>query len=320
MDDFEKAILFSFDQSGAVDAQLKERAIAYCNQAKQQPQPWRLCLQRLVSSQYAEVQFWCLQTLEEVIRSQYLSIDAAEKLFIRSGVLSAVIEVGEVDARPVFVKNKLAQILVLLVYIEYPNGWPSVFVDLLQALSRGVSVVDMFVRVLINLDAEVISLDFPRSPEEVAVANRIKDSLREQCISQIMEACYSLVVAYKSQDPSLAAAALEAVQKYVAWVDIGLVANERFVPLLFGFLATAAEPFKLRGAACDCLLAVVSKKMDGLAKLALLRRLQIVEVCKSLTDVKDAEFALKLTALLTGLAEELLECHRVRGYLMLDIP
>ncbi|GAQ89651.1 tRNA exportin [Klebsormidium nitens] len=310
MDDFEKAILFSFDQSGAVDAQLKERAIAYCNQAKLQPQPWRLCLQRLISSQYAEVQFWCLQTLEEIIRGQYLSLDSSEKLFIRSGVLSAIIEVGEIDARPVFVKNKLAQILVLLVYIEYPNGWPSVFVDLLQALSRGVSVVDMFIRVLIDLDAEVVSLDFPRSPDEIAVSNRIKDALRGQCIGQILEACYSLVVAYKSVNPTLAAATLEAVQKYVAWVDIGLVANERFVPLLFGFLASAAEPFKLRGAASDCLLAIVSKKMDGVAKLALLRRLQIVEVCKGLTDVKDAEFALKLTELLTGLAEELLECHR----------
>ena len=90
-DDFEKAILFSFDQTGNVDAALKvreglfraalnfiaapaartyhivqERATAYCNDTKAQPQSWQLCLEKYTTTSYLEVRFWCLQTMHEV--------------------------------------------------------------------------------------------------------------------------------------------------------------------------------------------------------------------------------------------------------------
>ena len=89
-DDFERAVLFSFDQTGNVDAALKvrrallmssqlfrssidcahvmkqDRAVAYCNQTKAQSLSWQLCLEKYSSTAYMEVRFWCLQTLHEV--------------------------------------------------------------------------------------------------------------------------------------------------------------------------------------------------------------------------------------------------------------
>ncbi|KAL3700068.1 hypothetical protein R1sor_018090 [Riccia sorocarpa] len=320
MDDFEKAIFFSFDQSGAVDAQLRAQARAYCDQAKLSPTIWQACLEKYRVSQYPEVQFWCLQALEEVTRQRYRSLDPQEREFIRSSLLAAMCNYdiedqatgspGSLGSRTTFVKNKLAQIIVILICIDYPAEWPSVFLDMLSQLSKGPTVVDMFCRVLNTLDEELISLDFPRTAEEVAAATRIKDAMRQQCISQIVAAWYSLAAMYRGQMPYLAASVLETMHRYVAWIDISLVANDSIVPMLFELLLSPAEVPVLRGAASDCLLAIVSKRMEATSKLALLEKLHVGEVCSRITETQEPEFALKLTELLTGLASEILECSK----------
>ncbi|KAG6542252.1 hypothetical protein Mapa_016380 [Marchantia paleacea] len=317
MDDFEKAIFFSFDQTGAVDAQLKAQARAYCEQAKQAPTIWQACLEKFRVSQYAEVQFWCLQALEEITRQRYRSLDPQERQFIRSSLLVAMCNYdvddqkpGSLGSRTTFVKNKLAQIIVILISIDYPSEWPSVFLEMLNHLSKGAVVVDMFCRVLNTLDEEVISLDFPRTAEEIAAATRIKDAMRQQCITQIVGAWYSLAVMYRVQMPYLTCSILETMHRYVAWIDIGLVANDSIVPLLFEVLVSPTEISVLRGAAADCLLAIVSKRMETTSKLALLQKLHIGQACSRITETQEPEFALKLTALLTGLATEILECSK----------
>jgi exportin-T len=321
MDDFEKAVFFSFDQTGAVSAQLKAQAAAYCEQAKRAPNICQACFEKFRLSQYAEVQFWCLKTLEEVLQQRYRTLESQERLFIRSSLMLAFCNFNLDDpsvtdpaipmsSRPIFVRNKLAQLIVILIYIEYPAEWPAAFLDMLNSLSKGPVVVDMFIRVLNTLDEEVISFDFPRTEEESAAATRIKDSMRQQCISQVVAAWYSLIVMYKGQSPQLAAQVLEMMQKYVAWIDIGLVANDRFVPLLFEFLVSPNEHPQLRGAAAECLLAIVSKRMDAPSKLALLQQLQAGKACSTIMEEQEPEFALKLTALLTGIATEVLECSK----------
>ena len=322
MDDLEKAILFTFDQSGAVDANLRAQAQAYCDQAKQSPEIWRVCLERCTASRFAEVQFWCLQILEDVVRRQYASLSQQDRQLFQQSLGMALLgsarpeggsSTGEtaqllaMQSRPVFVRNKLAQIVVLIIYLEYPSGWPSIFVDLVQAVDKGPPWVDMMCRVFSTLDDEVISLDYPRTSEDNVVAMRIKDAMRQQCIVQVVNCWYQLVVAYCTISPEVAASVLETMHRYVSWIDIGLVANEQFIPLLFRILSSPQEPAKLRGAAADCILAVITKRMEPLVKVTLLQRLQMSEVCRQLSLVKEPEFALKVTALLTGLASELLD-------------
>jgi len=49
-------------------------------------------------------------------------------------------------------------------------------------MSKGPMVVDMFCRIFNALDNELISLDYPRNSEEITIAGRIKDAMREQCV------------------------------------------------------------------------------------------------------------------------------------------
>ncbi|KAK6914686.1 Exportin-1/Importin-beta-like [Dillenia turbinata] len=316
MDDLEKAILISFDESGTVDLSLKSQAVAFCQQIKESPSICSLCIERLCVSRYLPVQFWCLQCLHDDIRNRYSSMSLEEKAFVRSSVFSiACLEGlnGENSVRvlesPGFIKNKLAQVLVTLIYFEYPVVWSSIFVDFLPRLSKGVVVIDMFCRVLNALDDELISLDYPRSNEEVAVANRVKDAMRVQCVAQIVRAWYDIITMYRNSEPDLCASVLESMRRYITWIDIGLIVNDAFIPLLFELILVDG-PDQLRAAAAACVLAVVLKRMDHQSKLSLLQSLQISRVFGLLAGDSDSELVTKLAVLLTGYANEVLECSK----------
>ena len=57
-----------------------------------------------------------------------------------------------------------------------------------------------------------------------------------------------LQTAYETSQPEVACLCLDVVGKFVSWIDITLVANNRYVPVLLRFLS---QPL-LRESACDC--------------------------------------------------------------------
>ncbi|CAK7356517.1 unnamed protein product [Dovyalis caffra] len=320
MDDVEKAILISFDESGAIDSALKSQAVSFCQQIKETPTLCRLCIEKLCFCRLVQVQFWCLQTLHEVIRVKYALLGLEEKDFIRKSVFSMCCfeaiddqnnnAVRILEGGPAFIKNKLAQVFVTLVYFEYPLIWSSVFVDFLPHLRKGAVVIDMFCRILNALDDELISLDYPRTPEEMGVAGRVKDAMRQQCIAQIVKVWYDIVSMYRNSDPDLCSSVLDSMRRYISWIDIGLIVNDLFIPLLFQLVLVDGGSEQLQGAGAGCLLAVVSKRMDHQSKLSILQSLQINRVFGLVTGDSDSELVSKVAALITGYAVEVLECYK----------
>lgn len=319
MDDLEKAILISFDESGAMNSQLKAQATAFMQQIKERPSICSICIEKLCFSKLVEVKFWCLQCLHETLRVRYTSMATEERDLIRKSVF--LVACGEplhandtnserIFESPAFVKNKLAQIVVILISFEYPGIWPSVFLDFLSKLSNGAGVIEMFCRVLNVMDDELISLDYPRSGDDVARAGRIKDAMRVQCVPQIVRAWYDIVSAYKNSDPDLCSCVLNCMSKYVSWIDIGLIANDAFTQLLFELMLVDGSPDQLRAAASGVVLAVVSKRMDVKSKLALLQNLQISRVFSLVTVDGGSELVSGVASLLTGYAAEVLECSK----------
>ncbi|XP_071731953.1 exportin-T-like [Rutidosis leptorrhynchoides] len=317
MDDLEKAILIIFDESGTVTPVLKSQAVAFCQQIKDNnPSICSICIERLCFSKLVQVQFWCLQTLHEVLRARYAGMSSEERIFVRKSVFSmACYELIDNNANalkvldsPSYVKNKLAQVLVTLIYFEYPSIWSSIFLDFIPNLSKGGVVIDMFCRVLNTLDDELISQDYPRAPEEGVVSGKIKDAMRQQCVNQIVHAWYDIVSLYKNSDSELCAFVLDTMRRYISWIDIGLIANNTFLPLLFELMLVDGLPDQLRCAASGCVLAVASKRMDPQAKLTLLQSLQMSRLFGLVTNNVDSDFVSGLASLLTGYASELLDC------------
>ncbi|XP_021716530.1 exportin-T-like [Chenopodium quinoa] len=320
MDDLEKAILITFDESGTIDSVLKSQAIEYCQRIKENQTISCICAQHLFTSKFAQVQFWCLQCLHDGVRVRYSSsMSVEEKEFIRKLVFAMATYDGfddnsknlvKVLDSPAFIKNKLAQVLVNLIYYEYPLIWPTVFEDFINRLPKGTVVIDMFCRLLIALDDELISLDYPRNADEVAVAGRVKDKMREQCVPQIVRVWYQIIMTYKNSDSELCASVLDSMRRYISWIDIGLIANQMFIPLLFELILVDGFPEQLRSAAAGCVLAVVMKRMDSQAKLNLLKSLQINRVFGLINEETDVELLSSIATLLTGYAAEVLECAK----------
>ncbi|KAL8043446.1 hypothetical protein ABFX02_09G120300 [Erythranthe guttata] len=319
MDDLEKAILISFDESGAVNSGLKEQAVAFIQQIKENPSVCSICIEKLCFSKLVQVQFWCLQCLHEVLRIKYSSMAPEEKSFIRKSVSSIACcepvhandsSSASILEGPSFIKNKLAQVVVTLIYFEYPSIWPSVFVDFLPNLSKGAMVIEMFSRVLNALDDEIISLDYPRSQDDVAVSGRIKDAMRAQCVPQIVGAWYDIISMYRNSNPELCSSVLDSLRRYISWIDIGLIANDAFTGLLFDLMLVDGLLDQLRAAAAGAVLAMVSKRMDSKSKLSLLQNLQIRRVFRLVAGDSDSELVSSVAALLTGYATEVLECSK----------
>lgn len=66
-----------------------------------------------------------------------------------------------------------------------------------------------------------------RSQQESRRSMHVKDAMRELCIREVAEAWFHLVTMYKDSQPELAAMVLESVRRYINWIDINLVANNR---------------------------------------------------------------------------------------------
>ena len=66
-----------------------------------------------------------------------------------------------------------------------------------------------------------------RTQEGIKRSMQLKDAMRETCLNDLAEAWYNLLTSYQSVNPDLAAAVLNTVERYVNWIDVGLVVNER---------------------------------------------------------------------------------------------
>ncbi|CAL9121533.1 exportin-T isoform X1 [Musa acuminata AAA Group] len=313
MDDLEKAILLVYEP-GAADPTFRAQAMAFCDHAKADLSALlRLCLDRLHRSSLVPVHFWCLQALHDAVRLRYSSIPPADLPILRSALLSLASDRPLPAASPPFLRNKLAQTLAALIRLEYPSLWPDPFLRILPCLpSADPSSIDMFARLLIALDDDLLSLDYPRSFAEAADATRVKDAMRQQCVPQIARHWFDVVSLYHSLDTFLVAAALDTMRRYVTWIDIALVANDAFVPLLFELILAPDSIEQLRAAAVGCVLAILQKRMDPRQKVALLRSLPVSLV------FADPNLVIKVPYLVTGYAAEVLECCKKLGLTDID--
>ena len=353
-DDFERAILYSFDQGSGVHEELRRQAESYCRQVREDPGCWKACVARFPVTQYNEVRFWCLQTLQEVVRLRSVwqsGLSAEERQAFRRALLAWVGscarhrgtaqgggEAGEAAGLdegaevvaggrwggpppPAYVRNKLAQLTAMTVRLDFPQGWPGFFDDLLGALGMDggggapkdlLAAADMFERVLDSVDKDVINAPGADGGGGggggggAGAGTRVKDGLRDapERMERLLGAWYACTTGCSTLalDESVGelrrgAAAergsglLELLARYVEWIGLDLVVNERWVSLVFA-LAFPGSDMDPRGAAapgagrseaermlqCGALCvvqAVVTKGMDVRAKVQLIRQLQL---------------------------------------------
>lgn len=176
---------------------------------------------------------------------------------------------------PIYIRNKVAQLFSVVFAHEYPERWPSFFSDFFSLIpsAGGTVVLDVFFRVLLEIDALVVDREFRRTQAELDRNTCLKDAMRTHALSSIAEIWMYCTRTYATTAPELVNSCLKTVAAFVPWIEIGLVANEHLLGTIFAF---ARESVALRVAAVDVVREIVLKGMDGTAKTQMLASLDVV--------------------------------------------
>eukprot|EP01113_Clastostelium_recurvatum_P043579 TRINITY_DN7235_c0_g1_i4.p1 TRINITY_DN7235_c0_g1~~TRINITY_DN7235_c0_g1_i4.p1 ORF type:complete len:1068 (-),score=308.25 TRINITY_DN7235_c0_g1_i4:49-3252(-) len=303
MDEFESAVLCSFDPMAAPD--IKAKATQYCTNVHNTPTAWRFCLERFFTTNAVQVKFFCLQVIQDVLLHRYLTFPEPDKLFLRSTLLRWLQEwVPAHQPEDSSIRNKYAHTMVMMFRTEYMDSWPGFFHDLLALLPLGTQVLDVFMRILKALDEEVVAAEMHRSAADMAHNTLLKDRMREADIAKLVECWYQILASgFSDTQPVLANQCLHCIKRYTGWIDLALIANDKFVPLFFKFLTLPA----LRDEACECLFELVNKGMDPLAKLSLIRMLQgMLAIIGAVPATEHPDYMVRLGKLVNLIGSEIL--------------
>jgi exportin-T len=172
-----------------------------------------------------------------------------------------------------FLANKRASLIAVVVEMYYPLHWSGLIREILALASENVRFVDTALRVFKALDEDFIAGNQSRSSDIM----RVKDAIREDCVGGIVDLFVGVLV-YCSDKSALVELALDCCQRYISWIEIELVVNDRVISVIYKYLCEPLTEFnqtrKLRAA--DCLFEIVYKKMPGMKKLQILESMNIV--------------------------------------------
>ncbi|XP_059366536.1 exportin-T-like [Carassius carassius] len=289
------------------DACYRQRALVYFEQLKESQDGWEVCAEALAKGVYSDdhVKFFCFQVLEHQIKFRHGSLTAAQQQLIRE-TLMKWLQAQLMNAHPEkpFIRNKVAQVLSLMFVTEYLTLWPKFFFDILNLVGLNPNGVDIYLRMLMAIDADVVDRDILHSPEEIRRNTLIKDSMRGQCIPALVESWFQILQTFQHTHSELTCQCLEVVGAYVSWIDLNLIANDRFVNLLLSHMSIE----ELREEACDCLFEIVNKGMDPVDKTKLVESLcQVLQSAGffNIQQEEDVDFLAKFSRLVNGMGQSL---------------
>ncbi|CAO1623604.1 unnamed protein product [Parajaminaea phylloscopi] len=215
----------------------------------------------------------------------------------------------------VFIKNKFAQVLTMLLLQTYSLSTPTALLPSLLSLLRTHSPssaagqsdaaplnlvsADLVLRVLHDLSITLgsdVTLRSVRSKERLQRDSVVRDNIRASHAGALAEGVWSIIeeglqraqgdsvsdpaVWDSARGSEVTAMAISVVGDYVSWIDISLMVNARTVPIFFSLLQHTHMIFKK--AACEALLEVISKGMKADSKLELLHALNLTPAIATL--------------------------------------
>ncbi|CAL8405187.1 unnamed protein product [Arctogadus glacialis] len=300
------------------DARYRQRAMAYFEQLKESQDAWEVCADALAKGIYNDdhVKFFLFQVLEHQIKYRHDALSGPQQQLIRE-TLMKWLQGQLMNSQPEkpFIRNKAAQVFALTFVMEYLTLWPKFFFDILSLVGLNPNGVDVYLRTLMAIDAEVVDRDTLHSTEarnliynstfqDTRRNTLIKDTMREQCIPNLVESWFQILQAYQQTQPEITCQCLEVVGSYVSWIDLNLIANDRFVNLLLSQMSVA----ELREEACDCLFEIVNKGMDPVDKTKLVESLcQVLQSAGffHVEQEEDVDFLAKFSRLVNGMGQSL---------------
>ena len=156
----------------------------YLNELRLSPNRWSIGLDLFFKTDSAVSRFFGLSLVRDYLLGNRSEIPAEHRVQIRQLILSWLLTACQQNTSiPSYIENNIATVLTRALKLDFPLEWPSAFKDILAISGMG-SLLGFTValRVITELDAEVIMFDERRSGEEISHNSLIKDTMRQQNI------------------------------------------------------------------------------------------------------------------------------------------
>ena len=325
---FRKQIVSAIEIAGDPKAaqHLKGPALDFYNSLRHEPTAWQPCLNVFIQvpRQSQLVRLSSLSIVNDAVRAGIVGqadlTAVKDRLFgyiereysAQNGVPAATPDTS-------LVENKIAQTMTYLFCTLYDSTWTSFFDDLLSititASGRrdNPSGVAFYLRVVNSVHDEVGDQLLARSREEQDRANSLKDTMRSNDVSKIVQSWREIFDAFGLSNGTIGELTAKAVGKWISWIDVSLVVNQ---PMLEALALQVGQKqiidlpdanLHARDAAINAYTEIVSKKMSAEDKINMIDFMQIqsmveklsawpilVDVNKPIYDVDLAEMVARL--------------------------
>ena len=188
--------------------------------------------------------------------------------------------VGNLSQRtpiPLFILNNLVTVLTLLIKLQFPESWPTAFSDLLEVGSGSTTGLDLAVRVICDLEVEVVMYSEGRGKAEIAHNVLIKDAMRaneNSIVRRLVDFLCQSAASVRGANVDLSERCLRCLAELIGWVDISLIACESTLSCMY----LAIRDTELCSAVLACLLELVKKGMEPTQKIQMLHAIGLAQV------------------------------------------
>lgn len=282
----ESAIDLAFNPQ--TDNNLKAQAYEFLTQLREASDAWQVCLSLFTRNPGPSevVRVVCLEIVNNTVQTQRL--DQASLNDVRYRLMEYVRRhygPGATDVDTPSIQNKLTQTLTYLFTSLYASDWTDFFDEFrgLGGAEIGANAAGtaMFLRILGSIHDEIADQMIPRTPEEQRRSNELKDLVRAKDVNNIAATWQEILSKWRQLDLVLVEMCLRTIAKWVGWIDIWLVINERIQSALLeiagqqGSFSSDSKEAKARDAAIDTFTETVGKKMQPNDKVELINYLNL---------------------------------------------
>ncbi|GMS95593.1 hypothetical protein PENTCL1PPCAC_17768 [Pristionchus entomophagus] len=269
---------------------------------------WKKAVENIVTNDLRSVEecFIMLQVVEDYVNTRYAMADESSTIFIKQFLSHILRKNGEEDI-PAFLVNKMAQIFALVFAVDFPSRWPNFMQEVF--LSSGMEdtrAIQFYLKTLLAIDSEVVDRDIQRSADVFDRNTKIKDAMRDLCMNDCVRSWHHILK--EITDIWTQSLVLDVIGVYVDWIDIELVANEEFVPLLVDRLTHPCTTEAAQRAVCG----LMSKKMPPLKKITLviaIHRVMNDHKLLEITEKSGEEDQLRVATLISAIGLALIDSY-----------
>ncbi|CAM9206016.1 unnamed protein product, partial [Ectocarpus fasciculatus] len=235
---------------------------------------WSIGLQLFFDGSTPLSKFFGLSLIREYMSSNGGIPPVVERQKIREAMMSWLLSTSSnLTGVESYVMNNIVTIVTLAIKHDFPELWPNAFSDILAFGQKGINELDIVIRVLSELEVEVVMFNDTRGKQEIAHNTIVKDAIRAGPIaSNIVQFLCQSAVSVRPMKAALSSRCLVALSEMIGWIDNGLIVNNTTLPIIYQTLGDQ----EVAEAGLTCLLELVKKGMDPHLKIQLVASINLL--------------------------------------------